>query len=491
MRIRLIHTLALWLLATVGVSVLAMGGVTAWNLREGFSAYLQARDIERLDKFVELIVLRLDQAGSTEGLPEPGSLDMPSLLRELQRLDGTLVDAPPAHTGQGPPPPGARDTGRPPPPPREAPVDAFGDRVAIFAANGRQLAGPPLRAGATPLIERPVRVQGQVVALVRMRPIEPVTDANDVRFLQRQYQGIAAVATALILLALISAWWLARQWAKPLAAVQQATARIARGELNVRVPSARKDEIGDVVRNVNLMAESLQNIEGARRRWIADMSHELRTPLAALRGEIEALVDGIRPLSQDAVLSLRDDVHRLGALIDDLHLLAMSDLQGLPCHMVETDAVAVVNDALQRFARRAATAGMSIRWASTPPASLPVYWDTERIHQLLSNLLENSLRYTDPPGRVELSAERTGDTVRITINDSGPGVAAEDLLHLFEPLYRGGSARSRNTGGSGLGLAICEAIAGAHGGSIQAQSSALGGLQVTVSLPVDTQAHTS
>ena len=177
-----------------------------------------------------------------------------------------------------------------------------------------------------------------------MRPGAHVPDAVETRFLRSQYLGILAVAAALLLLALASAWWVARRWAQPLHAVQEATARIARGEFDVRLQGrqqgeGRSDEIGDLVRNVNRMAEGLQQLEGARRRWLADISHELRTPLAVLRGEIEALVDGVRPLRPEAIVSLREDALRLGKLVDDLHLLAMSDLQSLPCRFDDLDAV--------------------------------------------------------------------------------------------------------------------------------------------------------
>ncbi len=329
-----------------------------------------------------------------------------------------------------------------------------------------------------------MRFEGRVVALVRLRPVDRAPDESEVRFLRKQYLGIAGVAAALMLLALTTAWWLARQWARPLAAVQDATARIARGELSVRLPPGRSDEIGDVAHNVNMMAESLQRMEGARRRWIADMSHELRTPLTGLRGEIEALVEGVRPLTPSAMLSLREDVLRLGALIDDLHLLAMADLHSLPCRFADADAVDTVRAALQRFEARAAAAGLSLAWAGPPPAALPVCWDSARIGQLLDNLLENSLRYTDAPGRIALALQRSGDSLRLSIDDSAPGVAASDLPRLFEPLYRADAARSRHSGGSGLGLAICVAIAEAHGGRIQALGSRLGGLQVQLDLPL-------
>ena len=326
-------------------------------------------------------------------------------------------------------------------------------------------------------------VRGAVVALVRLLPVQRLPEDHEVQFLRSQYLGIAGVAAVLVALALACAWWLARQWAKPLVAVQHATERIARGELGVRLPLTRSDEIGDVMRNVNHMAESLQRLDGTRRRWMADMSHELRTPLAVLRGEIEALVDGVRPLNAAAMLSLREDVLRLGALVDDLHLLAMADLQALPCRYADTDAVELVQTVLDRCQRRAAEAGLSLVWSHAPPADVVVCWDERRIEQLLVNLVENSLRYTDAPGQVQVSLVATPTEVRLAVADSAPCVPAADLPRLFEPLYRADLARSRHTGGSGLGLAIAVAIAASHQGRMEAKDSPLGGLCVEVRLP--------
>jgi two-component system sensor histidine kinase BaeS len=268
-----------------------------------------------------------------------------------------------------------------------------------------------------------------------------------------------------------------------LAAVHEATSRIASGELGVRVPLTRGDEIGDVVKNVNLMAESLQRMEGARRRWMADISHELRTPLAGLRGEAEALLDGVRPLTRAAVVSLHEDMLRLSALVDDLHLLAMADLHSLPCRLADTDAAELVRETVGRFESRALAARLTLTCDAIPP-HLAVLWDPARIEQLLGNLLENSLRYTDAPGRIEVALTTEGDKVQLSVEDSAPGAAATDLARLFEPLYRADDARGRHNGGSGLGLAICEAIAQAHGGRMAAQPATLGGLLITVVLPI-------
>jgi len=468
MRLRLVHTLALTLLAFTGVAVLALGGLMAWQLRNGFGEYLAARDVQHFERFVGIVEARLGRGGGASDLIA-GRIDMRGLLDELN----------PRPAG----PPGM-------PPPGRA-RDAFPDRIQVVAPDGTVLLGPTRidRIDSGPMVERPVHANGQVVALARMRPAPTVRTGAEARFLHDQYALMAAAGLGLIVLALVTAAWLARHWTRPLAAVQDATQRLAQGELTVRLPdgpalAGRSDEIGDVVRNVNRMAEGLQQLEGARRRWLADISHELRTPLTVLRGDIEALHDGVRPLRPEAIAVLHEEVLRLNRLVDDLHLLAMSDLQTLPCHMADDDAVALVRRLQGRHAARARAAGLDLT-LDLPGgmAALPVRWDAGRIEQLLANLLENSLRYTQAPGQVRLRLEQAGDTVRMVVDDSAPGVPAGQMPQLFEPLYRGDAARSGGPGGSGLGLAICQVIAQAHGGHLVASASALGGLCLTLDLP--------
>ncbi|TDM08052.1 MAG: hypothetical protein C4K60_00560 [Ideonella sp. MAG2] len=322
-----------------------------------------------------------------------------------------------------------------------------------------------------------------------MRPAPTVRTGAEARFLRDQYAQMAAGALVLIALALLTATWLARRWTQPLAAIQHATQRLAQGELTMRLPdepslAGRSDEIGDVMRNVNRMAEGLQQLEGARRRWLADISHELRTPLTVLRGDIEALHEGVRPLGPEAVAVLHEEVLRLNRLVEDLHLLAISDLQALPCHMQPDDALALLARLVRRYERRAQEAGLNLQLQGPEGlAELPVQWDARRIEQMLSNLLENSLRYTEAPGHLTLRLSMAAGLVTVDVEDSAPGVPAAMLPLLFEPLYRGDTARAQQPGGSGLGLAICAVIAKAHGGQVSASASALGGLCIRVTLP--------
>lgn len=192
---------------------------------------------------------------------------------------------------------------------------------------------------------------------------------------------------------------------------------------------------------------------------------------------------GVGPLNATAIVSLREDALHLSKLVDDLHLLALSDLQALPCTFAEFDAAAFIRQLVPRLQARAADKGLQLSVEIEIEAPLPVRWDSRRIEQLLGNVLENSLRYTDARGRVVLALQRHGEQVCIVIDDSAPDVPAADLPRLFEPLFRADAARTRHQGGSGLGLAICDTIVRSHGGRIHAAPSALGGLRLLIELP--------
>ncbi len=480
MRIRLVHTQALLLLSAVLLTVLCMGALNAWSLRNGFSDFLASRDAERLEEFASLVSTRAEQAGGLDRLLAQG-VDLHVLLREFGKTQGALPKRP-----MLPPLADAEPRGLFAPPPQHPPIDsidAFKDRVSLYAPNGQPLLGKLLPLDTGPWLERPVYVQGQVVAMVRMLKLKPVPDDVETRFLTSQYQNIVVVACVLLVAALLSALWIARRWVRPLIEMQVATEQIAQGDFETRLNADRSDEIGDVMRNINQMAHALQKLEASRRQWIADMSHELRTPLTVLRGEIDALIDNVIVMSPQALLSLREEVQQLNALVDDLHLLAMADLRALPCYFEEVDAAALVAAVVQRFARRAAQMDITLTLSADLTAPIWVRWDAQRIEQLLGNLLDNSLRYTDAPGRVVVAIHVAERQALITVDDSAPSVAQHDLSRIFEPLYRADASRSRKAGGSGLGLAICEQIAKAHHGAIHATTSPLGGLQFTLCLP--------
>ena len=481
MRIRLAHTQALLLLSAVLLTVLCMGALNAWNLRNGFSDFLASRDVERLEKFAGFVAARAGASGGLEGLAAQG-VDLGVLLGEFGQAQGAVPRGPLRPPGARPEPDGFL---APPPPP--APIDsidAFKDRVALYALSGQPILGQSLLPDAGDPVERPVYVQGKAVAVVRMVKLKPVPDDVEARFLTSQYQSILVVSGVLLGVALLIAKWVASHWVRPLIEMQGATERIAQGAFDTRLTTHRADEIGDAMRNINRMAEGLQKLEASRRQWIADMSHELRTPLTVLRGEMDALIDGVITMSPQALRSLREEVLQLNALVDDLHLLAMADLRALPCYFEDMDAVALVVGIVQRFSLRASQHGLLLRLDPQPEAPVWVRWDARRIEQLLGNVLDNSLRYTDAPGEVVVEIRSDPTRVSLRVEDTAPGLPLHDLSRIFEPLYRADPSRGREAGGSGLGLAICQQIAKAHRGSMGAEASPRGGVRFVIELPL-------
>ena len=492
MRFRLAHTQTLLLLSAVLLTVLCMGALNAWNLRNGFTDFLASRDVERLEAFTALVSARAEEAGGMEAMTAQG-VNIEALFHAFGGTQQGFAIRPPApphdrpapESMDRPPPHDGPDQGgffRPPPRPSDS-KEAFKNRVAIVGLHGELLLGSEWRATPGPVIERPVLVKGHVVATVRMVKLKPVPSDVETHFLTAQYQSMLVVAAALLLVAAWVARWAAGQVVRPLLQIQTATEQIAQGKLDTRLQTQRSDELGDTMRNINRMTEGLQQLEASRRQWIANMSHELRTPLTVLRGEIDALVDGIHSASPATLQSLREEVLKLNALVDDLHLLAMADLNALPCYFETLDAVALLHNITQRFALRAQQAGLTLQFETARP-SLSVRWDAKRIEQLLGNLLDNSLRYTQAPGQVVLRLHCQDTLVVIDLEDSAPGLSPAELSRVFEPLYRAEASRNRDAGGSGLGLAIGEQIAKAHHGHISASASELGGVLFQIQLPL-------
>jgi two-component system sensor histidine kinase BaeS len=493
LRLSLVQQTVLLLVATVLLAVTALGGVVAWNLRSGFSEYLRLQDLAWLERFAAVAGRAVEREGLQVLSGGPGALR--PLLDAAGPLAGVVSDRPPPRQRRGPPgaerdgPPGGRPEGAPPSPPEWAPEDRGGpppgaryaQRLSIVDPAGQLLAGRPPPDGERPA-EQPIRAAGAVVAIARQAPGPPAGRNVDAAFLARQYRGILIAALALTALAVAGAVLLGRRWLRPVQDVRQAAHRIAAGAFDTRVVPRGRDELTDLAHDINAMASSLQSLEASRRRWIAELSHEMRTPLAVLRGEVECLIDGVRPLDMAAVQSLQAEVARLTRLVEDFHQLALSDLRALPCTCVPLDAAALVREVAARWAPRLQEAGLRLDLRA-PPGPVDAQWDAQRIGQLLDNLLENSLRYTDAPGRLLLALDTPGaERLTLTLDDSPPGVPAAELPRLFEPLYRVDPSRSRASGGSGLGLAICLAIARSHGGRMIAAASPLGGLRILVDL---------
>ena len=493
---RLVYKLFLLISLSAMLSAMAVAGVLAWNLDRGFTAYLDARDEEQFDEFVARFETRLGEIAH----PREGGGNAALIQTTMEQLarDGLIRPPPPdgrrrfsgSSDGPGSFPRPDRASGRwqgglrPPP-------DAFDRRLRILDDSGQTLFGrPPVseNVGASGL-SWPIERDGMRVATVELLPRGPSPRAIDANFLRSQYIGLFAVTLVMLVLSALAAYLLARVGVRRISALDDVTNKIAAGNLGARTEARGNDEIALVSANINKMAASLEKLEGARRRWLAEISHELRTPLSILTGELEALRNGIRPMNEPAVLSLSEEVDQLNHLIEDLHFLAVSDLGSPPINLDATDAVAIVEDAAARFRLYLEEQGLRLTVDTGTLGGLCVNWDRQRIDQVLANLITNAGRYTDAPGEVRLSLWVDDDFVEITVEDSPPGVSGDQYQQLFEPLYRIGVARDRASGGSGLGLSVAKAIVVAHGGEIIAKEARMGGLMVMLRLPLDPNAE--
>lgn len=358
-------------------------------------------------------------------------------------------------------------------------------RLHVLDADGRQVAGPREDIPSEPRpFFAPIIVDGIEVGQVALTPLDSLAREADLRFVRDHMRTLWWIALIAVVLASIVGIALGRHLLAPVRAVASGARELAAGQYGTRLAVDRSDELGALARDFNVLAAGLEANRESRRRWLADIAHELRTPLAVLRAEIEALRDGVRTLDHEAMAALAGEAERLGHLVDDLHQLALADAGALSYHFATVEPIALLTATAQRYQARLEAAGLTLKLV-LPPSAPVLHADGERVEQLLANLLENSLRYTDAPGTVQLSL-RTGDDsreLRIDVDDSAPGVPEDELPQLFERFTRREASRDRASGGSGLGLAIARRIAEAHGGRLEGGASHLGGVRMTLWLP--------
>ena len=355
-------------------------------------------------------------------------------------------------------------------------------RMSLLDRQKQWVAGFP--STGKEVVQVPIRARGETVGWLTMAPFESVADGGDQRFQQSQAKTTVAIALLALALSALIAWWVSRTLLAPVRRVAAATHRLAAGHHDTRVPVDSQDEVGQLARDFNHLALTLGRNEKLRRNFMADVSHELRTPLGILKGELEALEDGIVPLDAKAVASLQAEVARIGGLVEDLHELALSDAGALSYRQDPLDLVPLLQRATQAHQSRLQAAGLVLQVSLEVPEAT-VSGDAARLQQLLDNLLENCRRYTDAPGTVQLTLSESPDGWQLVIEDSAPGVPTNMQAQLFDRFFRVDGSRSRDTGGSGLGLAICSNIVQAHGGQITAYASALGGVAIAIQLPTE------
>jgi two-component system OmpR family sensor kinase/two-component system sensor histidine kinase BaeS len=346
-------------------------------------------------------------------------------------------------------------------------VDENG-RVLVDTENemmGQQLAAEILRDNGVPITS-----DGQMVGTVLVTSGVQAA-AQNTYFLQHVNQAILLSLLAAGSLALVFGGLLAWRVVRPLRRLTAAAQGIAAGDLTQRVEVSPGDEMGDLALAFNQMAERLSRAEVLRRQMTADIAHELRTPLTVIQGNIEALQDGVFPLSLAALDPILDKTALLSRLVEDLRQLTLAETGQLSLDKQPTDLYALVQQAIEAFQPTAIERSISLEIDSPPHLPL-VQADRQRVQQVLMNLLSNALRYTPDGGVITIHLTVEREQVRVVIQDQGPGISSKALPNVFERFYRVEQGRTRATdgSGSGLGLAVARSLVEAHGGQIGVES---------------------
>jgi two-component system sensor histidine kinase BaeS len=330
---------------------------------------------------------------------------------------------------------------------------------------------------------KPIKMDNQVIGWVGLKKDPDTMSPTDISFLKRQSQAFYMIGAIVLMMAFVVSVIFSRHLTSPVKKIAQGANAIRNRRFDKRITVTSNDELGQLAEDFNAMAQTLQNYESIRRQWLSDIAHELRTPLAVMRGEIEALQDGIRKLNSQAVDSLHAEVMALSAIVNDLSLIAKTESGIIEMQYTPVNPVQVLQATVQRFKTRFEDRQINIRTEFQNADKVNILGDADKLTQVFANILENTVRYADSPGTLSVVGEVAKDHIHISIEDTGPGVAEVSLHKLFDRLYRTDTARTRENGGSGLGLSICKSIIEAHQGKIWAEIADSGGLRIVIELP--------
>ncbi len=349
-------------------------------------------------------------------------------------------------------------------------------RLALLDVNGEIVSGRMTKAS----IKTPVVFDGKTIGFLALAPNKDFTNIEDISFLNQQLQVLYIMLAVLLIFAFFAAILLSRQLVKPVKQIAQGIRNIANGDYATRLKIKSKDELELLASDINHLALTLEKNEHSRGRWVASISHELRTPLSILRGEIEAIQDKLRQADDKAMVSLHEQVMGLSHLVGDLYALSLSEIGELQYHMQPIAPSKILENTIEKFSNKTSQADFKITNQFKDNAGCIINGDPQRLQQLFSNIIGNSMKYTDAPGQMQISAKTSDEYIEIIFADTPPAVDETVVDMIFDCFFRADYLRNRLKGSSGLGLAICKNIVEAHNGSIKAAKSSLGGLQITV-----------
>ena len=300
-------------------------------------------------------------------------------------------------------------------------------------------------------------------------------------FVESYHQSLWWIGFLFAGVGLVVSYFLSGNITRPLRQLSQAAEKIRQGDLKQEVPVDTQDEVGQLAEVFNQMSAELAANESNRQELLANIAHELKTPLAVLQGHLESMLDGVEEPEPDKLFSMQEEVMRLTRLVGDLRDLSLAQVRQLELHLQPVDLDEKVERAADML--EPLLEEKRLHFVKNMAPSLPVrQLDPDRVNQILYNLITNAIRYTHSGTSILLKTEPAGDRVRLTIADEGPGIAPEDLDHIFEQFYRGDKSRNRASGGSGIGLSLAKSFVEAQGGTITARNRKEGGAEFVVEL---------
>lgn len=463
--------------------VTALVLIMQWSIGRGMIEYVNTKQIEALKPLVLKLSKEYSASNSWMSMDGNHQKFYNLIVRQLEQSQFDVVTVrearrpPRPRPSEGPP---QRMDARPPPHLQNMPPPHEANHYALLNADGDFIVGKYLQD--IQYSNTPIMLNDSIIGYLAISKLNSLTQGYEFDFINKQHIFLWLIALlALVFVALIT-FPLTHHLVKPIKQITKGMHRLTQGQYKNQINLNRKDELGELSRDYNELARTLSNNDIARKRWLANISHELRTPVAILRGELEAILDNIRPLTKSNIESANDEVQHLQRLIDDLHQLTSADIGGMKYNKEHYILTTLLQDEIDKYRSYLSQSSIELTLQLTSK-TIAVYADKTRLYQLFENILNNAIKYSKA-SKLNISLQQASNQALITFEDNGVGVAEQHLDNLFEYLYRVDESRNRKDGGSGLGLSICKRIVEDHDGRIIANKSPLGGLAIMIVLPI-------
>ncbi len=478
--------LALGFTLALGMALLVIYLLMQWSFDRGLLSYINTLDEQKVERVALELESRLTNPEYWQKL-----IQRPRIWHELLRSSTRMYM-------------GLDRFDAPRRPPRQPRRDIFGDPDVLDGSdtqvkphrppNPRGPANPPfllLDAGKTAIYGRrpptdelrlrEIKANDMLLGYLGWIPRKRIVENHNLSFSGQQWEVFGLACIIVFLISFPFAWLLRSNIVRPIRQLSAGLRSLVSGDFSMRIESKRGDELGQLCNDLNILAHTLAQNKQSQQQWVADISHELRTPIGVLKGEVEAMQDGIRPLTMEQLASVQKEVGRLQRLVEDLYQLALHDAGALKYRFSTVLVSDVINHVLRLNQKQLDQHQLTVSVQVLGEESC-VLADEQRLEQVFINLITNSIRYTDRPGRLKIQL-KAKEQLEISWQDSAPGVQPENIPKLFQRLYREDGSRNRASGGAGLGLAICQQVIKGHQGKLLAKPGDFGGLNLIVTLP--------